>query len=208
MAQRFSSAERASQAQPSRQPSQKDLADLAETLRRATRSRPQAERVLELLAEALDIAGLPLDDPRLHLRFDPRARALHVTINQRYVAWAFAKVRSGRRSGFGLILDDPEVAWRVARDARLGARVGWFRRPDTPALDLPTEHLGELPRAVRDSWHRAIRLEVARTTKDGKRRTSSYLKHKRPALYSILRDPGLCQTAASMAFEGAEEPLS
>ena len=41
---------------------------------------------------------------------------------------------------------------------------------------------------VRESWHRAIRAEVTRTTKAGNPPRSGYLRRKRPALHALLID--------------------
>lgn len=99
-------------------------ADLAALLRQITRSRAQAERVLELLGEALEIAHLDAADQRLHLGIQTDERCVHVTVVQRYVAWAFG----GSRRGFGLILDDATVRARAIARARMGRELQGRKR--------------------------------------------------------------------------------
>lgn len=60
------------------------------------------------------------------------------------------------------------------------------------------EGLDAVVPGVRASWHRAIRAEVARTTKAGRPRRSSYLQHKRPALYALLHDPAERRALAAL----------
>lgn len=170
--------------------------ELAAQLRTLTNSRAECESVLGLLARALEIAALPVDDDRLHLNFGNTA--INVTINQRYVAWC-----DGQRGKehFGFILSEWELAQRAARDLD-GASVFHFRRgglDDVPALVLPLRYLGDVPQTVFGSWERAIRGEIGRTRLDGTPYTSSFLRHKRPFLYHALTDPALRREIADRA---------
>ena len=82
-----------------------DWEELVVQVRRLTQSRDQAEQVLDLMAHALDVSGLDVDDQRLHLNFG--GRPMSITINQRYVAWCDKKKRQPE---FGFILSDHDVA--------------------------------------------------------------------------------------------------
>lgn len=97
--------------------------------------------MLELLGEALAVAGLDADDQRLHLGIQAAERCLHVTVVQRYVAWAFG----GSRRGFGLILDDAMVRARAIMRAPQHAWGGSFKegngREARPTLKVTLEHL-------------------------------------------------------------------
>lgn len=168
-----------------------ELDELARQLARHVVSRRDARAVLDRLAAALDATGLGMDDPRLHLKFG--GRHIAITVNQRDVAWI-----ERRRGGtvFGMILDD----FAIARDAAGLLRGAWtdeFRRnkaADAPSLRVPIAELDRIPRAVLESWVRGIQREVPRGSR------SSYVKHKRPSLYRILRDGHLRQEVMGLAF--------
>ncbi len=157
----------------------------------------QADTILGLLAKALDISGLPLDDGRLHLNFGKNP--ICVNINQRYVAWCSVERRVRQ---FGFILDSRDVASDATRLLE-GSWSGSFRKrgtEDLPTLHVPLAQLSRLPLAVLDSWQRAIRIEVDRRRRDGRPWTSSYRKHMRPYLFGVLRNERLREEILRRAF--------
>lgn len=171
--------------------------ELVAHVRKLTRSRAEADRVLTLLARALSIADLPVDDARLHLNFGKEA--ICVVINQRYVAWCSYERRTEQ---FGFILDDSELSGPMQQQIE-GAWAGSFKRRgqnDLPAFHVPLDRINDLPDALLRSWERAIRMEVGRTRKDGSFYTSSYRKHKRPFLYEALTSENLRHEIARRAF--------
>lgn len=171
------------------------LEELAEQLRHLASTRAEAILVLDLLAEAVQVAGLAVDDPRLHLTFGNRERVA-VCVGQRYVAWC-KRTRGGSLVGF--ILDDHDVAASVARQVP-GASARTFTKrglPDAPQLYVPLAACWRPSPSVCASWHRAIRAEVVRG------RRSSYHKHKRPFLYRALTDPSARQAILGRAFPSA-----
>ena len=103
---------------------------MVETLQKLTFSREEALRTLVLLAEALHVSGLDVDDERLHLGFFSSRKRIHVTVVQRYVAWL------DHNSAFGFMLDDASLAKQLEEELKPHAWVGWFRRPDTPTIHV------------------------------------------------------------------------
>jgi hypothetical protein len=173
----------------------KERAELSWILAKRTGHREEAIRILELLSEALEVSGLDVDDSRLHLRFKKSVECpIHVTINQRYVAWLEHR---DEHSMFGFILDDAALAEQIESKLQPHVRASWFKRPRVPTLHVSLDHLADVVPAIQESWHRAIRTEVDRLTKHGKPRTSSYLKSKRPSLYAVLTEPALRREIAS-----------
>lgn len=168
--------------------SDSDKSELAKTLRKLTTNPRQARLVLELMAEALDIANLTLEDNRLHLLFDSKRPSIHVTVVQRYVVWGFP---SSRNEALGFLLDDFELADTMAERLGEDGWTGRFRSPDTPSFKVKLEHLPQILPDIRPSWHRAIREEVERRTNTGRLRKSSFRKKKMPAFYGILTNPAL-----------------
>jgi hypothetical protein len=163
-------------------------AELAGQLHKLTHSRGEAEQVLSLLAQAIRVSELRLDDRRLHLNFGTRPIA--VGIGQRYVAWC---TRDRGQPEFGFILDDLEIAEKGSHLVP-GAYVGRFRRSrsdDAPTLHIPLAALGRLPSDVIPSWERAIKKEVERRTASGTPHVSGFLRCKRPFLYHALVDASL-----------------
>lgn len=179
------------------QPFTAERNELAAQLRNLTTSRPQAEEALRLLARALAIAELPVEDDRLHLNFG--RTAICVCINQRYVAWLHREARTNK---FAFILDNTDTADRVANGIS-DAKSGRFQKrgsDDSPTLHVPLDRLGEIPECVYQSWEGAIRLEVGRTRKDGRPYKSGYLRSKRPFLYDALTADSLRREIARRAF--------
>jgi len=170
---------------------------LVSHLRKLFRSQAEAERVLELLGKALDVAALPAEDQRLHVGFG--AAPLFVTIGQRYVIWC-----SPEHGGIiiGLLLDDGDLAQRAA-SILPGASIGHFSKkktPDVPTLHIPLVQLPAVPPEVFESWHRGIRTEVERRTRHGQVPTSSYLRNKRPFLCRAYREEQLRREILHEAF--------
>lgn len=163
----------------------RDWKDLVTQLRRLTKSPAQAEQVLKLLAQALEISGLGVGDQRLHLNFG--RRPMSITIVQRYVAWCDTE----GHPEFGFILTDSELADSVAGQIP-GARVSFFRRAgsdDASALHVPVSALSAVPESVLSDWERAIRHECGRRKADGSPYRSSFRHLTREALYHVLREP-------------------
>ncbi|MBI3948276.1 MAG: phospholipase D family protein [Armatimonadetes bacterium] len=171
--------------------------ELATQLRALTRSPDECDRVLSLLARSLEVAGVSVEDQRLHLNFG--STPVSITINQRYVAWC-----EHRRGGeqFGFILDDVGTAEDAARRID-GAWAGRFRKQgsdDQPTLHVPVERLTDIPGAVLQSWERAILREAGRTRADGTPFESSFRRFKRPFLYRVLTDAALRREITKRAF--------
>lgn len=167
-----------------------DTNELVSQLRALTRSRADCDRVLDFLARAVEVTGLPVEDDRLHLNFG--GTAINVTINQRYIAWCGGIQDPDH---FGFILDDDTTA-HAAAEKLDGAWTDHFRKSgleDAPTLHVPLSRLVDIPYAVLESWERAIRREVTRTKRDGSPYRSSFRRHKRPFLYRVLTDPRLRQ---------------
>ncbi len=165
--------------------------ELTAQLRRLTRSRSEAIRVLDLLAHALRAAGLGSEDRRLHLNFG--ARPMSVTIGQRYVAWCD---RARGQAEFGFILDSEPT--EESRRLIPGAYLDWYRSNrsnDVPALHVPVRELTAVPTKIIESWERAIALEVEEAGE------SSFLRCKRPYLYRVLVDPSLRSVIAQEAHQ-------
>ncbi|MCW5790364.1 MAG: hypothetical protein KIT72_08080 [Polyangiaceae bacterium] len=169
-----------------------DLEMLAKRLREIAEDRASASLVLERLAHALEVAGLEVDDERLHLNYS-RQGSVSVTVGQRHVAWC----QIGPRE-FGMILQSADVV-RRATEAIPGALPGAFTKPDTPTLHVPVSELGRIPAFVMDDWDAAVRVEVERAGK------SSYLKKKTGSLYHILMSPRLREEAALLAYPGTAD---
>jgi len=168
-----------------------DLEELGTRLRELTEDRTTAGLVLEMLAQALEHAGLPVDDERLHLNFG-RPKLISVTLGQRHVAWC---QRKGAVREFGMMLQSFDVADRGVA-AIPGARQDAFTKNKTPVLPdlyVPLEALGSLDPSVLSDWEQSIRREVLECSK------SSYLSKKREALYHILVSPSLRTTAVRLA---------
>lgn len=162
----------------------------------------QSRTALDLLDEALTVAGLELDDQRLHLRASSKRGykyPLHVTVCQRYVAWL---EREHGVLSFGFILDDETLAQRIATRFEDRLSVGHFARPETPALHVSLDALTDVLPHIRASWHRAIRAEVARPTKAGQTRRTSFSKHRQPGLYSILRSSATRRSIVELVGRG------
>mgnify|MGYP006283446973 FL=1 len=173
--------------------------ELVAQIKALAASRAEADTVLGLLAEALDVAGLPLDDGRLHLNFGKNP--ICVNINQRYVAWCSVERRIHQ---FGFILNSEDAATDGTRLLE-GSWSGNFRRggvEDLWTLHVPLAQLSRLPLAVLDSWRRAIRVEVDRRRRDGAPWTSSYRKHTRPYLFYVLSEESLRKEIVGRAFPG------
>lgn len=167
-----------------------DWDELVARVRQLAQSRGEAERALSLLAHALQVSGLDVDDRRLHLNFGKRPIRLSITINQRHVAWCLLR---GRQAEFGFILSDRDVADRAARQIP-GAYADCFRRnghDDTPTLHVPVSALARVSDVVISNWEKAISAQVARRRADGSPHTSSFLRFKRPFLYHVLADASL-----------------
>lgn len=160
-------------------PSEREREELADVLRERTRSEDEARDVLDVLAEALEVARLPVDDLRLHVNFGAATGwAVNIVIGKRAVAWL-----DGRRCFFGFLLDDQELAERKAAALRPEGDSTMFRRPDAPGLNLHVRHLRSALPEVRESWHRAISAEVGRGFANPYR-----ARHHRPSLYAMLSD--------------------
>jgi hypothetical protein len=172
-----------------------ERADLVAHVQRLATSREQAAQVLALMTRALEVAGLGVDDLRLHLNFGNTP--IHVTVGKRYVIWWGLK---GRPLEVGFLLDNEAVAEAAASTIEK-ARIGWFSNPKTPGLDVPTAQLDAIPSAVFASWERAIRVEVDRRNQDGSLVTSNHReKKRRPYLYRALMEPALRREIVERAF--------
>jgi 5-methylcytosine-specific restriction protein A len=159
--------------------SEREREELAEVLRQWTRSEDEARAVLDVLAEALEVARLPIDDVRLHVNFGTTTKwAVNIVIGKRSVAWL-----DERRCFFGLLLDDQQLADRKAAVLHPEGYKTMFRQPEAPALKLHVRHLRNTLPDVRDSWHRAIRAEVGRGFANPYRS-----RHHRPSLFAMLSD--------------------
>lgn len=139
-------------------PAQSDTAparertELARVLRERTRSENEALLVLDVFAEALELACLDVDDPRLHVNFGASTKwPVNIVIGKRSVAWLDV-----RKCFVGLLLDDARLAERTAARLHPEAYSSMFRRPDAPGIHVSIEHLRSTLPAVRGSWHRAI----------------------------------------------------
>lgn len=176
--------------------------ELARLLVQLGLSRHQSRTALDLLDEALDVAGLKVDDQRLHLRASLKRGykyPLHVTVCQRYVAWLERK--RGVLS-FGFILGDEDFAQRIAAQFGDRATLGYFSRPRTPAVHVHLDDVVHMLPHIRESWHRAIRLEVERPTRAGQTRRTSFSKHKQPGLYPILRSSATRRAIVDLVGRG------
>lgn len=175
---------------PDTHSSEREREELAEVLRQCTGSENEAREVLDVLAEALEVARLPADDPRLHVNFGIATKwSVNIVIGKRSVIWL------AQRPGFvGFLLDDQQLAERQAASLGSDAYSTMFHRPDVPGLILHVKHLRKTLSDVRDSWHRAIRAEVAREF------TNPYrARYHRPALFAMLADSGIRSEVARRA---------
>lgn len=171
-----------------------DHADLARQLHRTCTTREHAQQILALMHSALIASGLDRDDPRLHLNFG--RRPILINIGQRYVAWYPSERAAQHEPSLGFLLDSFDVA-REAKQLIPGSEFGAFtknKEADIPAFYVPSSQLDSLPQLLIDSWHRGIKLEVARAKK------SSYIKSKRPFLFDALMDESLQAQLLHIAF--------
>lgn len=172
--------------------SEQELQVLVTRLRELTLDRATARLVLDMLARALEHAGLLVDDERLHLNCG-RPRKISVTLGQRHVAWCR---REGEIREFGMMLQSFDTANRAVA-AIPGARQRAYTKNKSlviPELYVPLEALGSLDPSVLLDWERSIRREVQECGR------SSYRSKKRVELYNILLNPTLRLTAVSRAY--------
>ncbi len=173
----------------------KETARLAEKLRHILSTRSEAICVLRTMREALDTAGLEVDDDRLHLNFG--RRRVRLAVGQRNICWLRRRRPGGQaRPYLSLLLDDFEIAHAVTETLE-GSYVSAFtrsRQPNAPALHVPVAAISQLPREARESWHGGIRVQVESAGASG------YRRHKRCSLYYILRDEQTIEQAALLAF--------
>lgn len=162
---------------------------LSAKIRKFTGSRAEAERVLDLLAEVLRVAGLERDDPRLHLNYTDD---VGVFIGQRAVAWC--------KKGLScFILDDVDLAKKTARRFSGAYEIFTDRgRPDLPLLRVPMKDLSRLSAGVFESWHRGIRKQVEKASRG--KMLSGFLRYKKPFLYDVLVDDALRESVLDLAF--------
>jgi hypothetical protein len=186
-----------SEATPSVVTVRREREALVAQLKKLANSRAQANIIVRLLAQALELSGLSLEDGRLHLNFGKRP--ICVSINQRYVAWCSVEKHIPQ---FGFILDSSEMANRTIH-LLPGSWAGNFLKrgtDDLPTLHVPLEQLSQVSLEVLDSWRRAIRIEVDRRRRDGRPWISGYRKHIRPYLFYVLRDESLREEILQGAF--------
>lgn len=172
-----------------------DLEELACRLRELTEERGVALRALELLARALEYAGVPAEDERLHLNFGRKGR-ISITLGQRHVAWCR---REGGNSEFALLLQSFDVSRRAVGTIQ-GAREEAFTKnklDDAPVLYVPLEALETLDSLILADWEQAVRSLAQSSGK------SSYLEKKMVSLYNILRNPQLRLETVRTAYPSA-----
>lgn len=171
-----------------------DVDALIAQLRRLMQSQEDAQLVLELLAEALYIADLPMDDSRLYVNYRS-ATSLHVNISSYAVAWCNKKRGAPY---FGMLLDDCDFAERMV-EVIPGSRIEKFKF--ARGIKVPLTVLVDSLPLLRSSWHRAIRLQVQRKRKGTENPYySPYLRYHSPRFYEILMSTESRRAISRSAF--------
>lgn len=168
-----------------------ELEEFAERLVEVTHDRETADRVLCLLARALEHTALPAGDERLQLNYSRRNR-ISIGLGGRHVGWCR---REGKIREFVMMLQSFEIADQAVATIP-NARQKIFSRnkkPWAPLLYLPMEEIVDLNPMIIDDWEQAISRELQVCGR------SPYLRHKRESLYYILLDPALRRTVVSLA---------